>query len=255
MKDHDLMVTRSMAVPAEAAPVLKVAAGYLEHGARYAHQQVVLLAVLCVSRHIPLPLGGRRMVRTVLDQATGAVNAMAERGQHPMICSEFVYRCFAEAQPNSPYVLKIGEEESGAGGSLLDWAQANPVLDALRPHGHGGRFDAMAAEKVLAPLVSAYAASTTPTASIAKRLPGIGTAPVPRAAAVSDPSEEELLASMTAFGTALHHARTGEKNGSLPPREAVAEIRSMHEEPNFVTPGDLLRSASLVEIHRQTSPA
>ncbi|MEU6865627.1 hypothetical protein ABZ924_20600 [Streptomyces sp. NPDC046876] len=67
MKGHDLMVARTMAAPAETAPVLKVAAGYLVHGARYAHQQVVLLAVLCVSRHIPLPPGARRMVRTVLD--------------------------------------------------------------------------------------------------------------------------------------------------------------------------------------------
>ncbi|MEU6865628.1 hypothetical protein ABZ924_20605 [Streptomyces sp. NPDC046876] len=175
---------------------------------------------------------------------------MAERGQHPMICSEFVYRCFAEAQPNAPYVLKIGQEESGAGGSLLDWARATPALDAVRARPGAGRFDAAAAERELAPLVSAYAAAT---ARSSKRPTGTGAAPVPGGAALSDPGEEELLASMTAFGTALHRAGTGGTKGSHTPREAVAEIRSVQEEPNFVTPGDLLRSASLVEVHRRTS--
>lgn len=248
MDEHDLMVVRSLTSPAGMEPVIKVATSYLEHGHRYAHQQIVLLAVLCVSRRVPMPLGARAMVRGVLDQAAAAVNAMAERGQQPMVCSEFVYRCFSEAEPGAPYVLKIGQDASSQDGhSLLGWAQSHPALAALRPPSlPATSFDPVAAEKKLAPLVSAYAAATGHGAllgSAAPAVPGV----------LSDPRDEELLSSMAGFGTALHRARTGQTDAVLPASQAVEEIRDKQAEANFVTPGDLLRTISLTQIHRQTT--
>ncbi|GHE12554.1 hypothetical protein [Streptomyces alanosinicus] len=246
MKDHDLMVARTLAAPADMAPVIGVGNTYLRRGAKYAHQQVVLLAVLCVSRRIPLPRGGKQMVRTVLDQAAAAVNTMLERGQQPMICSEFVYRCYSEAQPHAPYTLRIGQEQEVQGdGTLLDWARTHPALSALRPPQPTAGFATAAAETALAPLVSAYAAATGQAAPLPK---------VPLTAGLPDPSDEELLSSMTSFGAALHKARTG-PDGAATSEQALDAIRAKHAEPNFVTPGDLLRTASLGQVHRQSAPS
>lgn len=170
MDEHDLMVARSLTSPAGMEPVIKVATGYLEQRLRYAHQQIVLLAVLCATRRVPLPPGGaghgpRRAGPGGRRPAAGAVNAMAERGQQPMVCAPAV--------------------------------------------------------------------------------PGV----------LSDPADEELLSSMAGFGTALHRARTGRTDAVPPAGQAVDEIRDKQAEADFVTPGDLLRTASLTQIHRQTTAA
>ncbi|WP_372408269.1 hypothetical protein [Streptomyces luteireticuli] len=224
---HDLVVGRTLTAPADMAPVLGVARRHLDAGrTSYAHQQIVLLAVLCVTRRVPLPPGGRRLVRTVLDQAAAAVNAMAERGRQPMICSEFVFRCHAEARPAEPYALKVDADGSRSGGTLLDWAQAQPALPPVPALPRTGPFSPAAAEAALAPLVSAYAAALPP--------------------GLADPSDEQLLSSMAAFGAALH-------GGPLPSDEALEVIRAKEAAPDFVTPGDLLRSPSLTERLRLTA--
>ncbi|GAA2918363.1 hypothetical protein GCM10020221_13310 [Streptomyces thioluteus] len=231
---HDLVVGRTLTAPADMAPVLAVARRYVEEGGTaYAHQQIVLLAVLCVTRRIPLPPGGRRLVRTVLDQAAAAVNAMAERGRHPMICSEFVHRCHYEAKPAEPYVVKTDGGGARSDGTLLAWARSRPVLPRVPALPAAGPFDPAAAEAALAPLVSAYAAAATRVP-----LPGLP----------GDPGEEQLLSSMVAFGDALHRADSGA--AARTPEQALEKIRAREAEPDFVTPGDLLRSPSLTETVR-----
>ncbi|MCC3771515.1 hypothetical protein [Streptomyces sp. UNOC14_S4] len=242
LEGHDLLVGRSLAAPADMAPVLDVARRYLSGKISYAHQQVVLLAVLCVTRRVPLPLGGRRLVRTVLDQAAAAVNALAECGRQPMICSEFVYRCYHEARPSAPYALRVDDGSDADGQStLLGWAQAHPALSHLPLPGKApALLDPAALEAVLAPLVSAYASATGKLDS----LPFGKHVPAP--AGLTDPGDEEMLASMTAFGAALHRADSPDDE-PVTPEQALEKIRAKAAEPNFVTPGDLLHSASLVE--------
>ncbi|RLV10445.1 hypothetical protein CTZ27_04415 [Streptomyces griseocarneus] len=239
---HDLLVGRSLAAPADMAPVLDVARRYLDGKISYAHQQIVLLAVLCVTRRVPLPLGGRRLVRTVLDQAAAAVNALAECGRQPMICSEFVYRCHYEARPSAPYALRVdGGSDADGQSTLLGWARSHPALSHLPLPGKvPALLDPAALEALLAPLVSAYA-------SAVGKLDGLPFGKhVPAPAGLTDPSDEEMLASMTAFGAALHRAESPD-GGHVTPEQALEKIRSKAAEPNFVTPGDLLRSPSLVE--------
>ncbi|GAA2718295.1 MULTISPECIES: hypothetical protein [Streptomyces] len=250
MDGHDLAVGRTLTTPADMSPVLAVARGYLARPVSYAHQQIVLLAVLCTTRRVPLPPGGRRMVRTVLDQAACAVNTMAERGRQPMVCSEFVARCHGEARPCEPYVLKTGDDEAAADGrTLLECAHSHPDLPRLPVPEATGAFDPAAAEKALAPLVSAYATAVGRT----DFLP-LGHA-LPASAPPAEPGEEELLGAMTAFGNALHRAaRPQEHRGPVPPGEALERIRAMAAAPDFVTPGDLVRTASLTEHFRLAVP-
>ncbi|MFI1104042.1 hypothetical protein [Streptomyces melanogenes] len=248
LDEHDLVVGRTLTRSADMTPVLDVAHRYLGSRNAYAHQQIVLLAVLAVTRRIPLPLGGKRMVRAVLDQAAGVLNTMAERGQQPMICSEFVYRCYAEAQPTPPYALRLqgsGPTARAEGRTLLDWAEAHPALPRvpLAPTALGA-YDHAGVEAALAPVLSAYHAAVGKANGLPapQRLPGAG--------ALADPSDEELLASMTAFGTALHQAADADSTERLTPHQALTTIRTTEAEPNFVTPGDLLHSPSLTEKYR-----
>ncbi|GAA0595800.1 hypothetical protein [Streptomyces crystallinus] len=248
---HDLVVGRTLTHPAEMSPVLNVAHRYLGSRHAYAHQQIVLLAVLAVTRRIPLPPGGKRMVRAVLDQAAGVLNTMAERGQQPMICSEFVYRCHSEAQPPAPYALRLRTSaalDRAEGPTLLQWAEAHPLLPfvPLTAPAALGAYDDVGVEAALAPVLSAYRAAVGEANGVptAPRLPGVG--------AFTDPSDEELLASMTAFGTALHQAAGADTEGAEPltPHQSLEQIRLTEADPNFVTPGDLLHSPSLTEEYR-----
>jgi hypothetical protein len=76
----------------EADPVLKRIHFYQENPERYAYEELLLLAVLCVTRRVPSV-----MIRWILDSAAAAVEALIAAGKEPMICSELVYRCFEEA--------------------------------------------------------------------------------------------------------------------------------------------------------------
>jgi len=73
-------------------PVKDVIDGYVAESDRYAYEEILLLALLCTSRRLPLPF-----LRWALDRAADLLVSMANNGKEPMICSELVYRCFSEA--------------------------------------------------------------------------------------------------------------------------------------------------------------
>src|SRR5262249_47861698 len=87
-------------------PVVDRVAYYLEHHERYAYEQLLLLAALAATRQLPvsgIPFLGM-VIRNVLDSAADVVAKLIHAGREPMICSEFVYRCYEEA--NDP--IQIG---------------------------------------------------------------------------------------------------------------------------------------------------
>jgi hypothetical protein len=85
-------------LPAE--PVLSVVANYEAEGGRFAYEQVLLLALLCTTRRLPLPF-----LRWVLDGAAALLENLIDEKREPMVCSELVFRCFSEA--GSEYVPRI----------------------------------------------------------------------------------------------------------------------------------------------------
>lgn len=87
-KDGDFI--GSPQLPAQ--PVLDAIIRFVEEGDRYAFEELLLLALLCTSRRLPLPF-----LRWSLDHAASAIVDMVDAGKEPMTCSELVYRCFTEA--------------------------------------------------------------------------------------------------------------------------------------------------------------
>lgn len=119
-------------LPAE--PVLRVISHYASLHDRFAYEEVVLLALLCTTRRLPLPF-----LRGILDSAAAVIADMLDEGKQPMVCSELVYRCFAEASPAYRLRIRGVDLKSRIAGKLVELesrALLSPsdrvVLDFLR---------------------------------------------------------------------------------------------------------------------------
>lgn len=270
VSSNDFVVVRRFGAADPIDPVIGIADGYLAGSKPYAYQQIVLLAILASTRRIPLPGIGRRMLRSVLDHAAAALNAFVDKGDgtRSMICSEFVYRCYAEAagDPN-PYrlLIRAGDQSFGPGGTAVDWALAKPdadlAIEITPTFGPPVSADPRQAEADLAPLIAAYAEATGLADDDMPAGPlSAGFGPVAEQLADTDVTDRELLDSFGSFGLALQGATgaapvvpsfgIGSVIGGAVVKGAIAGIKNVSIDPNFVTPGDLLKSGSLTDVGR-----
>jgi hypothetical protein len=102
-----VIVQRLKAYPDTMKPVIDKAGYYLEIGNKYAYEQILLLAFLGLARKLPVNAYLKWLLRKILDQAADLLTSHGDK--QPMICSEFVYRCYDEALPGTydPYSLEI----------------------------------------------------------------------------------------------------------------------------------------------------
>jgi hypothetical protein len=91
-----------------AQPVLDRIQYYEQNHQRYGYEQILLLALLCATRHPQqgtLSAVEALILRKFLDQAAEVIARLIHAGKEPMICSELVYRCYTEA--GAPYQITI----------------------------------------------------------------------------------------------------------------------------------------------------
>ena len=109
-------VMRVQPQPGSMTPVWDVAQKYLDQGNRYGYEQILLLAVICLTRRHDLgnPLL-RRMAIAAMGKAVDLIDYLFAEGKEPMICSEFVFRTYDEArpEPDDPYSLEIISQATG----------------------------------------------------------------------------------------------------------------------------------------------
>jgi hypothetical protein len=231
--------------PASLAPVLDRAAYYLERGERYAFEQILLLALLCMTRNLTGSSALGRLIRETLDAASAFLLQLFSTGREPMICSEFVFRCYREALPGlldalerSPGVLAFGERAVPTGrtrgihrGSALarlleksGGELSGGTVDLAGPLRAAGPFDVTAVEEG----IEAY------FHDLQKQAPG---------AARVDLASPELLPSFERFAASLHRARRRPEKTAQPRAAVLGEL--FDAAADFVTPGDLQRSPSL----------
>lgn len=98
-EDDNVWVFRHKHHPQPMSTVIGVAEGYLANKERYAFEQLLLLAFLSLTRKPDFNPWFYRAVRTILDRAASLLLKLTAGGKEPMICSEFVYRCYEEALP------------------------------------------------------------------------------------------------------------------------------------------------------------
>ncbi len=106
-----VLVRRLKDTPRDMQPVLHRTQWYVDQTNRYAYEQILLLAFLCLTRKVKFTPILDRLLRSVLDNAAALLNRLSDNGREPMICSELVYRSYDEALPENSdiYSLRINE--------------------------------------------------------------------------------------------------------------------------------------------------
>jgi hypothetical protein len=270
----EFILVRRLDGSAALDPVVARATVLLDEGHLYAYQQIVLLAVLCLTRRVPLPRLARRLVRSALDHAAKAVMDLLPVGASWMICSEYVWRSFHEALEGDAdaFELQLAGISFGddGGETLLDWSIANAAEIEIRPPVAFGGVEppadptmrVAAIEADLAPLVADYAASLYAEGVISEQdLPPIldpSFGPAPELP--PQPTDEELLSSIATFAINYTAAQgqmpvadpsfgaVGSAIAAAALKGALQGLKKIEVEGNFVTPGDLLKTPSLTEV-------
>ncbi|SCY90353.1 C40 family peptidase [Alkaliphilus peptidifermentans] len=88
-------------------PVIDVCQKYADSKTKYAFSHLILLAILSVTREIPLDYTTKKIIRSILDDATAHLFKLIDNKTTPMVCSEVAYRAFDEADNNRKYQLSI----------------------------------------------------------------------------------------------------------------------------------------------------
>ncbi len=130
-------------------PVVSTADKFASEGIKYATDHLIILALLTLSRRIPLEPLEKKILRVILDHAAEFIFKLMDQGKEPMVCSEVVFRSFKEAAPDDKYTLIIegvlfnsikglgarsfGEDEleRAAKRFLEAWVKAKFGLDSL----------------------------------------------------------------------------------------------------------------------------
>jgi hypothetical protein len=268
-------VRRLANVPPTMDPVLAKANEYLNHGERYAYGQIFLLAGICLLRRVDVsnPLM-RRLAQAAIDKAAEFVRWCQSNGKQPMICSEFVYRSYDEAVSgdHNPYALEIQEfRVAELRRKLLGWrrreraaAGAPPIppesLLGMLEAEHGGLAAAVGKTPALVatarPLFTDEQLDALIEVCLSEPSEGSPKAAAGAWEAQPDVTMSDLRRSVANFAAALHETTAGGAKlgsgayGVVPawpaPTQAADTLAAFSAD--FVTPGDLFRSQSLVTV-------
>lgn len=109
--------------------VLAVAETYLAQHNRYAIENIFMLVILCLVRKIHVNPVLDALLRKLFDGMARLLVDPLHGGKQPMICSEFVFRCYQEAQVG--LLDRSGVVQGVEAGSLLDELLAQGPLPAF----------------------------------------------------------------------------------------------------------------------------
>lgn len=105
--------------PVPMNPVIETGRRYYLKKEQYAISHMVFLFVLLPARKLTEKSKFGRLVRTVTDMFFEGVLRIMHPCKEPMICSEFVFRCYNEAVPQigDPYAISVFDVAPGSGES------------------------------------------------------------------------------------------------------------------------------------------
>lgn len=233
-------------------PVVVRGLQVVDEGHRYAFEQLLLLAFLGLTRKLKATPILKTLLRKVLDRAASVATGIVAAGKEPMICSEFVYRCYDEALPEAADVYSLEVNPFPRGVPPL----ARRAAVSVRGRGRGVHPDSLLAWRLAAgpvppsPRGLRRAAPPAPPsdeelAELAERYlaEARGEAVRARAPRVAD---ADLAASIDNFALSLQPKRRARLPEPLAREVAVREL--LATVPDFVTPGDLLQTESLFSV-------
>jgi hypothetical protein len=233
-------------------PVVARGLQIVDEGHRYAFEQLLLLAFLGLTRKLKATPILRTLLRKALDRAASVASGIIGAGKEPMICSEFVYRCYDEALPEAAdvYALEVNP---------FPRAIAPPARRAVAPaplRGRGVHPDSLLAWRLAAGPVApgpraprAAAPPVPPTDEELAELAELYLAEArgePVRARAPRVADADLAASIDNFALSLQPRRRARLSEPLAREVAVRDL--LATVPDFVTPGDLLNTESLFSV-------
>jgi len=246
-------------------PIMDVADRYIAQGNRYAYAEILLVATICLTRKLNLQdslLG--RIAWGTMNKANQYIATLTAHGKEPMICSEFVFRCYDEADDadDDPYSLEINSQSGTmtrrmSSRRMRRRGYSAPAANSapnVHPESLLGKMvqqpqrlerATMAAAPGVAPadqisdaelhsLIEAYVDGP-------RLVRGMAATAAPE---VSQQEIEEAAANYAASLLISDQVRYGAPMSGSPASRVVAAVA------DFVTPGDLLKSSSLVSVGR-----
>lgn len=232
--------------PSNVSPVIARADYYLSRGQRYGYEQLLLLAFLSILRKPKITPIFKKLVLAVLERAASLLLKLSAGGREPMICSEFVYRCYEEALPTAVDIFSLRIERA-----------VSP--EGIRKPGAKVRVDRVHPDSVLAvvlrqPLLRATAtpeAAPAPLPPLLQRYLAEAVAPGLESVKTAEVVDAELSQAVARFAASWHLAKV-EKESKLRPESVAPEdaLTSFYQtvSADFVTPGDLLKTESLLTL-------
>lgn len=212
------------------------------------HDRTVLLAVLAMTRRLPIAEPTlRRLLCVLLDRATGIVDRLRVRGRSLLFSSEFVYRCFERTDdPRAAIEVRLA---SGAGlGSRTPYSTGAARTEAMLWEWSSRisdpkRRNTKRPKEPLEPLIAAFARVDSPDDPIVPRSYVADAAIVEPARAVDD---GQLLAASVRFRDAM--LRSGRATESAAELSLEDPWDRFEKVASIVTPGDLRYSHSLQTV-------
>jgi hypothetical protein len=256
--DHSAVFARRLTTtPSTMRPVLNVARTYIGQHQRYAYEQLLLLAFLGLSRKLKVTPILNQLLRRLLDAAAGVLVKLTSGGRQPMICSEFVYRCYDEAlpQPIDVYSLRVGDmavqpPPDGSGVSFsLGTVVAAPLSRGRGVHPHSVLVWEMTQRR------AGVVFDATPPGEVTEaELEGLiqkyfhevqqpGTVPSFEAG-----GDAELARATERFALAYQESTAGPSRDAVSFAGAGPIEHLFRAASDFVAPGDLLHTQSLVSL-------
>lgn len=207
---------------------------------RYAVEHLVGLGLLCLARRSPQTTRYFTMVACLLETATLEISAWAAfPGKQPLVCSEFVWWCFAESPPRGLHRLAVPDRE-GLESLDLRGIESGSLLSRLKQSGW----------KEVPDLEASF--PTPPNGELEKAIESFLSDPVPDGPdGLEAPLPPRLLAAISRFADVIFRwsaamgraddSSHASHSGALP-----ARFRSLLRlAAGIVTSGDLERSPNL----------
>ncbi len=261
--------------------VLDTAWRRLKEGNCYGFDQILLVAGICLTRKIDFRDGLlRTIVEAALTKASNFVRSMIAEGREPMICSEFVFRSYdeADAADDDPYTLSILSQSAQQERRRWTGRRTRERIFGSEPETHIPTIhpESLLAEQLRAPahprenygaaairqevsdaeldaLIYAYvntqpegAAFTSATSEISGKAVSDSALHPPSKTQI-DQSAADLIEAMAEAPTVDGGYRLA---CGLPSDDAYPAVRVLPVIADFVTPGDLLQTPSLRSIGR-----
>ncbi|MFP5223245.1 MAG: hypothetical protein ACLGSA_13220 [Acidobacteriota bacterium] len=251
--DKKVWVYRHIDRPTDVTPVIRQAELVLAEGNAYGYEQILLLAMLAISRRIALPGPASVFLRGVLDRSVALLVGYRSQSRQPMICSEFVYRCYDQALPEARdvFCVEIMGRTYSTGLSSSRWSSIHPLslLTLFSPSSPLNAFLPRSPKDLdNRPDDVTDAGVEDMAREYLKQLelPLIDEDP-------KGTELESIRTSLFRFASVLHLALTGDPlEPGLGMRALGADSPKFKAllgvEADFVTPGDLLKSPSFYEV-------